>query len=558
MSNWRGLPLLGALGLAAGLKVALLYAGVFPFNSDEAVVGLMARHILLLGERPLFFYGQAYLGSLDAWLTAGAFALFGQSVLVLRGVQAALYLGTILTTYGLALKLYSNRWIANAAALGLAVPTVLVSLYTTVTLGGYGETLLMGNLLLLLVLSRTRGLLHSAPPSLFSAFLPGLLSGLGFWTFPLIGVYLLPIVAYLLWARRWRWPHWILFIMGLGVGMAPWGWHTLTRGAATLSELGGSAIAGASAPNPLVAVFTHLINFLILGWTVTFGLRPPWGTQILALPLAWLAVVVYAGLIGFVVRWIVGAVRAKRESSPLSRSALSRSGFGRRASRRGGEGRALLLGVCLTLIAAFILTPFGADPSGRYFLPLAVPLALFLAEGLNALRAQSRWLANGLMLGVVTFNLWGTVQSAVRVPPGFTTQFDAVAQVDQRAMPELIAFLREHGETRGYTNYWVSFPLAFLSDEELIYEARLPYHLDFRYTLRDSRYLPYTQAVQRGARVAYITTRHPPLDKRLRENLEALGVTFSEKQIGDFHVFYALSRVVTPEELGLGLECCAP
>ena len=187
-----------------------------------------------------------------------------------------------------------------------------------------------------------------------------------------------------------------------------------------------------------------------------------------------------------------------------------------------------------------------------------MPLALFLAEGLNALRAQSRWLANGLMLGVVTFNLWGTVQSAVRVPPGFTTQFDAVAQVDQRAMPELIAFLREHGETRGYTNYWVSFPLAFLSDEELIYEARLPYHLDFRYTLRDSRYLPYTQAVQRGARVVYITTRHPPLDKRLRENLEALGATFSEKQIGDFHVFYALSRVVTPEELGLGLECCAP
>jgi hypothetical protein len=38
---------------------------VLPFNSDEAIVGLMARH-MLQGERPLFFYGQAYLGSLDA------------------------------------------------------------------------------------------------------------------------------------------------------------------------------------------------------------------------------------------------------------------------------------------------------------------------------------------------------------------------------------------------------------------------------------------------------------------------------------------------------------
>jgi hypothetical protein len=36
-----------------------------PLNSDEAVVGLMARHILD-GKRPVFYYGQAYMGSLDA------------------------------------------------------------------------------------------------------------------------------------------------------------------------------------------------------------------------------------------------------------------------------------------------------------------------------------------------------------------------------------------------------------------------------------------------------------------------------------------------------------
>ncbi len=562
-SNRRGLPLPGALVLAAGLKGALLYAGALPFNSDEAVVGLMARHILL-GERPIFFYGQAYLGSLDAWLTAGAFALFGESLFVMRGVQAALYLGTILTAYWLALRIYSNRWIANAAALWLAAPTVLVTLYTSVTLGGYGETLLIGNLLLLLALRLNSPAplsevneVNSFTPLLLAQWgLLGFISGLGFWTFPLIGVYLLPTVSYLLWTRRWRWPHWLLLLLSFGLGAAPWGWSTFTHGAATLAELGGSAIAGASAPNPLVAVFTHTVNFLLFGTTVTFGLRPPWGARVLALPLAWLALAAYGAALVFVIREAVRTAKARQGAS--GPPPFSRSGLGRRASGQGGEGRALLLGVCLTLVAAFLLTPFGADPSGRYFLPLAVPLALFLAEWLNLLRTRYRGLANALLLGVIAFNLWGTAQSAVQFPPGLTTQFDPVAQVDQRAMPELIAFLRARGETRGYTNYWVAYPLAFLSHEELIYEARLPYHLDFRYTTRDSRYPPYAQAVESGARVAYITTRHPPLDNHIRENLGALGVAFLEKQIGDFQVFYALSRIVTPDELGLGSNCCAP
>ncbi|MCH8338083.1 MAG: hypothetical protein IH858_04430, partial [Chloroflexi bacterium] len=61
-------------GLA--LKLMLLASDAFPFNSDEAVVGLMARHILD-GAWPAFFYGQAYMGSLDATLVAIGFALFG-------------------------------------------------------------------------------------------------------------------------------------------------------------------------------------------------------------------------------------------------------------------------------------------------------------------------------------------------------------------------------------------------------------------------------------------------------------------------------------------------
>jgi hypothetical protein len=320
--------------------------------------------------------------------------------------------------------------------------------------------------------------------------------------------------------------------LGFGVGASPWLWFTLTQGLSTFTELSGSAIAGASSAHPVFAVFQHLFYFLLFGPTVIFGMRPPWAANFLALPLAPLALVLYAALLAFLVRRVAQA----RDGARL--------------------GRRLLAGCCATLVAAFVLSPFGADPSGRYFLPLAAPLALFMAEMLHGLRPRRRWLANGLALGLVTFNFWGTVQSAAAFPPGLTTQFDAIAQVDQRPMPELIEFLRAQGETRGYSNYWVAFPLAFLSGEELVYAARLPYHEDFRYTSRDDRYAPYSQAVEASRRAAFITTNHPRLDARIRSGLGTLGVAFREAQIGDVHIFYALSRKVIPEELGLGADCC--
>ena len=157
-------------------------------NSDEAVVGLMARHITQGKSIPTFYYGQDYMGSLDGLLIAGGFEFLGESVRTIRIVQAALYLLTILTAYLLALEITRQQTIALMTALLLAIPTMLGTLYTSLTLGGYNELILFGNLALLLGWGATVG----DSGSFWRWALLGLVLGLGWWT---NGAIITPIVV---------------------------------------------------------------------------------------------------------------------------------------------------------------------------------------------------------------------------------------------------------------------------------------------------------------------------------------------------------------------------
>ena len=115
----------------------------FPFNSDEAIVGLMAKHILD-GENFIYFYGQSYMGSLDAYLVALGFLLFGEKIWVIRLIQVILYGLVIIFLYLFVDISFQNKKIAFVSSIFLVFPAVNVVLYTTVSLGGYGEALLLG------------------------------------------------------------------------------------------------------------------------------------------------------------------------------------------------------------------------------------------------------------------------------------------------------------------------------------------------------------------------------------------------------------------------------
>lgn len=73
------------------------------FDSDQAVTGLMAKHLSELRAFPVFWYGQTYMLGVESWLAAPLMALFGASVTVLKlpllamNVAIALLLFTGLT-----------------------------------------------------------------------------------------------------------------------------------------------------------------------------------------------------------------------------------------------------------------------------------------------------------------------------------------------------------------------------------------------------------------------------------------------------------------------------
>ncbi len=536
----KAAPLIAIVALAIALRLVLLAAGAFSFNSDEAVLTLMARHILQ-GERPAFFYGQTYMGSLDAYLVAGAFGLLGESIFVERLVQVILYALSVLVGYGIARRINGSRRAALMMALLYAIPPVLLTLYTTVSQGGHVEMLLVGSLVVWLGLYLELDTARALSKLMWLAW--GLLVGLEFWIWGLGLAFTVPTALWLLWRMRLRgWRGYLLAALGFLAGSVPWWLGNMSAVNLAVMELLGQRVAGtATAGNLLANVALRIFNFIVLGLPVLLGLRFPWSVQG---PPLWLAVpplVLYLGTLGYALRKPLGHPRGER-GEPVAAA-------GRWLTP--AEARGLMWSIGATLFIGFALTPFGGDPTGRYFQPLYLPLFVFTADALEALHRRVGWWAWLMLVAVLLFNLVGTVQAALTNPPGITTQFEAITQVDPRYDAELMDFLRANGGTRGYGSYWVSYRIAFLSNEEIILAARLPYKTDLRYTPRDDRYAPYGKLVEDSGSVVYVTTRHPALDELLRERFSSLGVKFREKQIGDYHVFYDLSRKVTPDELDI-------
>ena len=237
-----------------------------------------------------------------------------------------------------------------------------VTLYTTATLGGYNEALLLGNLVLalgLVLIRRADGLAEKSldATTIALALVWGVIAGCGLWANGLSLVYSLPAGMVMLWAIFMRFRgkfnggQKALLVLaataGIAIGASPWLIYAIQTGPASLmGELFGTAVAVEKTPW-IVQTGQHLFNFVLLGLTALLGFRPPWGVRWLGLPMMPI-ILVFWGMVVYAWFW-----RWKLEKGERWK-------------------KWMLTGVGVSVVAGFVFTPFGVDPSGRYFLPLYI------------------------------------------------------------------------------------------------------------------------------------------------------------------------------------------
>src|SRR6188474_800362 len=66
------------------------------YDSDQAIVGLMAKHLIEGRAFPVFFYGQSYMLGVEAYLAAPVFLIAGVSVAALKFPLLLINLGVAL------------------------------------------------------------------------------------------------------------------------------------------------------------------------------------------------------------------------------------------------------------------------------------------------------------------------------------------------------------------------------------------------------------------------------------------------------------------------------
>src|SRR5215471_16541354 len=204
------LPLLFCLLIAIIVRAFIVIHTQGFIDGDEALVGIQAEHILR-GELPIYFYNQPYMGSLEAYIMAGIFAIAGPSVWALRAEPSLLTLVVVWLTWKFAsvladtagLPLPARQWFITIATLLAAIPPLYDAVMELRMLGGYIEIFIFMLLLMLFAFKLTNRRAAGASRRELAWLWAGIgfTVGFGFWVNPLI-IYCVFAVA--LWIG-WDW-----------------------------------------------------------------------------------------------------------------------------------------------------------------------------------------------------------------------------------------------------------------------------------------------------------------------------------------------------------------
>ncbi|MEU5830412.1 DUF423 domain-containing protein [Micromonospora tulbaghiae] len=500
----RRLPLPTLLALLVGFagvgyRLALLFADVPPTNSDEATMGLAALHIAHGEGFPVWFYGQAYMGTLEAYLAAPLVALAGPSGLVLRLPTLALYALFLLLSWRLTRRLGGDRWYALLVVAVLALGADRVVKNQLIAGGGYPELNPAGAALALL----TVGLCVSGPGARLPRWAAwGLISGVLLWVDPLILPYVLTL-GVLLVARRRRemaGRAGLVLAGALLLGAAPMLVDSIRHGRNPVTAVLAAGGSGAAADWA-----DRLHGALVLGPPLAMGFCSPGRCATWQL---WWAV-------AFPVLLVLAALTAWH----TLRRASGRPGSAERVS--AGVRLALLGGAAGVLAAYAVSNAAGQTPieSSRYLSCLAVavpallwplwqaarPLAARRLTGRRQLAEVAGFGALAVLAGVLGTGASATVD-VIRAAP------DVHAEADRhRSLVDTLGALDVRNVRGGY---WTCNRLTYATGENVVCAV-----VDDDLTPGFDRLPTYRREVAADPGAAWVAPAGSPLAARLDERL---------------------------------------
>jgi 4-amino-4-deoxy-L-arabinose transferase-like glycosyltransferase len=476
---WLGLLLL----LGAGIR--LLYL-VYPYmDADQAINGLMARHILL-GEFPIFFYGQEYCGSIEAYLVSTVFFFFGSSRFTLGLTVTLLSLFLIFFIYRLTVLLFDLKT-ALVAVLLTAVPSYYFVFHSVLARSAYMESPVLG---ILLFISAGR-ILYAQDRRPAQYLWLGLLSGLGLWTHFLFVFYLAPVGLLLLLNEKafWRDPKVLGYLSaGLALGGLPLWVYNAIHPLATWVQL---------QQNPVHEPFVDsLIGFFSVRLPELVGLSHGPTNQNL---IPYFSPIAYGILLAGFIYLLAIRIRSIFQ------------GVGE--DRGSGQGLDLLLIFIFSYPLIFSLSGFSANHTTRYLVPLYPALPILWAALFFHFQKRIPSLSWFLLLMVLWGNGYGLYQWCLVFDPVKASKYQQKQMGDQA----LIAFLHKRGLRAVYvTDYWRAVPLTFDAEEKIIFAQ--PYHDRFPY---------FTHLVDRSPRPAFLNTGN--VEGVFEKTVQAIGGSYKKE-----------------------------
>jgi len=473
---WREAPALTvvvALALVVGLLFRLYALGRGTMNSDEAVVGLMAREILH-GHFFAFYWGQNY-GGPEAYVVAAVFALFGTSAFTLGLTAVLLCAVSIVLLWRIGNRMFGSPVGAVAAIAFWVWPEPYV--FSSTVEDGFRWLVLVCGLTVLLTVLR----IGDGEGTRLDWIALGLSSGVGWWASPEISYFLVPAAIYLgarIVQRRARVPllSSLLGVVALIVGSLPWWWHNLNQHFDSFN-----VPPQPSPPGPGGAYWWHLGIFdryavpLALGlrirltgqWIGPSSLTPHLVNIGVVVLVAWLAYLAVHGRAWLLVLYVV--------SFPFLYAAQP-------FAWHWEDGRyAIFLAPAAALVVASLVCRVGMWVIQSPRVAPAVTAALVLVGGLAlTIRAAS------VMLPYVSVPSQPSVDR--------TTWLSWHANPNNLPTSLAASLVRWHVRD-AFTGYWLAYDVAFLAQGKLTVSSAGPLFI---------RYPPYYSEVSASSAPAWI------------------------------------------------------